>query len=68
MSFLILKKGTIVSAKVIKVAGTNVTYEYTDKNGINRRASSHTRYISKYTTNSIINIRIYKGRSTLVDF
>lgn len=62
---IIVKKGKVVIATAVKVAGSNVTYEYVDDKGDVRRSSGHTRYISKYTKGSLLDIKVYNGRSIL---
>ncbi len=67
-SFLTLKKGKTVVATAVKVRGSKVTYQYVDEKSILRVGSAFSRRPYKYIKGSVVNIKIYKGRSIIADY
>lgn len=68
---VILKKGEKATAIVTNVVGSNnITYEYTNNNGIRKKANgvvgNQNYSLSNLSMGSTINIKIYKGRSIII--
>ncbi len=62
---IVKTRGEVISARAIKVHGSYVKYEYVDADGNVKRSSGNLMRISKYSTGSVIDIKVYKGRSIL---